>query len=201
MDLLDDASNFFAGWGDALTFGGTARIRSRLGADSIVNKGSGLYFAGSVVGTVHQDLLLRGAGKIIAAKRAAQSVNIIGKSKAGLLTKAKVTLGVILGGIASRGGQTAKQSGRFITVFHIGDLAKGISTTRTLSTATSLQDLQRVSSLGGKIYTFRIPEEVYEAWQKAKLVGPLRTIMGSVQLDERLFSGRVAKELGGYLVK
>ena len=71
LDTLDDISNFAAGWGDALTFGATARVRQGLGADEAVNRDSGSYKVGYVVGVVHQDLLLRGAGKAIAASRAA----------------------------------------------------------------------------------------------------------------------------------
>jgi hypothetical protein len=40
-DWLDNTGNFAAGWGDALTMGGTRWIRKLLGVDGIVDDGSG----------------------------------------------------------------------------------------------------------------------------------------------------------------
>lgn len=50
-DGLDMASNFFAGFGDTLTMGLTERYRNAIGASTFVDKESGLYTAGQVVGT------------------------------------------------------------------------------------------------------------------------------------------------------
>ncbi len=63
LDTLDDASNFFAGWGDMLTFGATGNVRQRMGVDGAVDRNSGMYKGGQVVGAAHQELLFRGAGK------------------------------------------------------------------------------------------------------------------------------------------
>jgi RHS repeat-associated protein len=56
-DWLDNTSNFAAGWGDALTLGGTRKVRQWLGVDGVVDPGSGYYMAGEIVGTLHQTLL------------------------------------------------------------------------------------------------------------------------------------------------
>jgi RHS repeat-associated protein len=53
LDWLDDAANFFAGWGDTLTGGGTQVIRKWIGVDDPVNPNSGWYQGGQVVGTIH----------------------------------------------------------------------------------------------------------------------------------------------------
>jgi RHS repeat-associated protein len=45
---LQGQANFWAGFGDALTFGGTRWIRKKLGSDDVVNKSSGLYIAGEI---------------------------------------------------------------------------------------------------------------------------------------------------------
>ncbi len=57
LDWLDNAANFTAGWGDALTFGMTGRVRMWLGVNDVVDEGSGWYIGGQVVGTVHSMLL------------------------------------------------------------------------------------------------------------------------------------------------
>jgi hypothetical protein len=57
QDWLDDAANFFAGWGDTLTFGLTAKIRQWMGVDSVVNRCSGWYNAGEVTGILHTTAL------------------------------------------------------------------------------------------------------------------------------------------------
>jgi RHS repeat-associated protein len=46
LDWLDDAANFFAGWGDTLTFGLTGTIRRWLGLDDVVDRCSGGYQGG-----------------------------------------------------------------------------------------------------------------------------------------------------------
>lgn len=60
---LEQVSDFFAGWGDALTSGGlipmitgkplTRSIREMLGVDDVVDYGSGEYAFGDVIGQVH----------------------------------------------------------------------------------------------------------------------------------------------------
>ena len=52
-DLLDAASDFCAGWGDGLTYGGTGLVRELFGYDYIVDKDSGSYLTGQVVAVVH----------------------------------------------------------------------------------------------------------------------------------------------------
>ena len=46
-------SNFFAGWGDTLSFGLTSGFRSLLGYNSAVDFESNAYFGGQIVGTFH----------------------------------------------------------------------------------------------------------------------------------------------------
>ena len=43
---LQDSANFFAGFGDTITFGGTIWIRQQMGTDDFVNKCSGSYTGG-----------------------------------------------------------------------------------------------------------------------------------------------------------
>jgi len=62
-DWLDNAANFFAGWGDRLTHGGTEAIRIGIGANDGIDHGSGWYAGGGVVGAIHGTLLARGIGK------------------------------------------------------------------------------------------------------------------------------------------
>ncbi|MCW5947550.1 MAG: RHS repeat-associated core domain-containing protein, partial [Fimbriimonadales bacterium] len=50
---LNSAANFFAGWGDVLTFGGTGYVRKWLGVDGIVDRESRPYISGSTVGAGH----------------------------------------------------------------------------------------------------------------------------------------------------
>jgi len=52
MDLLRDSSNFSAGFGDFITFGGTNWIRNKMGTNNVVNKCSGFYAAGEIAGGV-----------------------------------------------------------------------------------------------------------------------------------------------------
>ena len=58
-DGLDNVSNFFAGFGDAVTFGLTKRIRIGLGCNALVDTNSGCYTAGGYLGTA--DTLVLGA--------------------------------------------------------------------------------------------------------------------------------------------
>jgi len=59
-DWIGNYSNFFAGWGDTLSFGVTSYIRQWGGWDA-VNYNSGAYFYGQVTGT-GQGLLMMVAG-------------------------------------------------------------------------------------------------------------------------------------------
>jgi hypothetical protein len=52
-DFLQDASNFFAAWGDRLTFGLTAVVRRGFGYDDVIDYNSVAYRAGSSVGQLH----------------------------------------------------------------------------------------------------------------------------------------------------
>ena len=63
LDWIDDGSNFFGGWGDTLTFGGTRYVRVWMGTDGFVDQCSGWYAGGEFVGDIHQRLLTRGRGK------------------------------------------------------------------------------------------------------------------------------------------
>ncbi len=54
--------DFFAGWGDTLTWGGTRQVRVWIGCDDVVDYGSGSYRVGEIVGEVH-DTALGGKGK------------------------------------------------------------------------------------------------------------------------------------------
>src|SRR5579875_3028511 len=51
-DLIGNTSNFFAGWGDTLSFGVTSYVRQWGGWDA-VNYNSGAYFYGQLTGTGH----------------------------------------------------------------------------------------------------------------------------------------------------
>jgi hypothetical protein len=55
--------DFFAGWGDTLTMGGTRQVRVWIGCDDVVDYGSGSYRVGEIVGEVH-DTALGGRGKV-----------------------------------------------------------------------------------------------------------------------------------------
>jgi RHS repeat-associated protein len=58
-DALNTATDFFSGWGDAVSGGLTDAIRQAAGLNHVVNKGSGSYWAGTATGVVN-DLLLPG---------------------------------------------------------------------------------------------------------------------------------------------
>jgi RHS repeat-associated protein len=55
-------SNFFAGWGDTLSLGGTRYIRRGIGYDDVVDHHSGADFGGQIVGPGHVYLIGYGAG-------------------------------------------------------------------------------------------------------------------------------------------
>jgi hypothetical protein len=61
-DLLRAASNFFAGWGDTLSFGLTSYIRRVLGYDDVVDYNSGTYLGGEVAGIIHTTAIGGAAG-------------------------------------------------------------------------------------------------------------------------------------------
>ena len=50
---LRDVSDFFAGFGDTISFGATQWARKQLGCDDVVNKCSGAYTAGEWAGYAH----------------------------------------------------------------------------------------------------------------------------------------------------
>ncbi len=54
--------DFFAGWGDTLTGGGTRQVRKWIGCDDVVDSSSGSYRVGEIVGEVN-DLALGGKGR------------------------------------------------------------------------------------------------------------------------------------------
>jgi RHS repeat-associated protein len=56
-DWLDKLSNFFAGWGDTLTFGLTGKIRQGLGLDSVVDYNSSWYRGGEWTGLAHSTFM------------------------------------------------------------------------------------------------------------------------------------------------
>ncbi|MBZ0237961.1 MAG: Hint domain-containing protein [Deltaproteobacteria bacterium] len=58
---LEDVSNFAAGFGDRITFGGTQWIRRQLGVDDVVDKCSGWYMGGGIAGDLVGGYLM-GAG-------------------------------------------------------------------------------------------------------------------------------------------
>lgn len=62
LDWLDTSANFFAGWGDTLTFGGTDVVRGRLGINDGVDHSSTAYVAGVGVGVVHSTVFGDAAG-------------------------------------------------------------------------------------------------------------------------------------------
>ena len=78
LDALDDTSNFFAGWGDTLSFGATGRVRQWIGVDDMVNRSSGAYVGGVVVGTA-QGFVEGGVGAVgaVRAVRAAGGIRRI----------------------------------------------------------------------------------------------------------------------------
>jgi RHS repeat-associated protein len=53
-------TDFFAGWGDKLSLGWTDRMRDKMGTNDYVDKGSGTYLVGEIVGTAHLYYLTRG---------------------------------------------------------------------------------------------------------------------------------------------
>jgi hypothetical protein len=62
-DILNTASNFFSGFGDYMTLGGTAKVREWAGTDQFVDRTSFAYTAGSITGMVVQTIITSGAGQ------------------------------------------------------------------------------------------------------------------------------------------
>jgi hypothetical protein len=103
-------SNLFASWADKLTFGLTQKIRESLGYDDVVDKTSGMYALGQVIGGIHQSLILGfGAGALARSGNAA--AQLLGKGlqvyqmaegvKGGV---DKIREGDVAGGILAIGG-------------------------------------------------------------------------------------------------
>jgi len=53
LDALQDVSDFSAGFGDTISFGGSRKIRQWMGIDHIINFCSGYFTAGQVAGVLH----------------------------------------------------------------------------------------------------------------------------------------------------
>jgi hypothetical protein len=62
-DILDTTSNFFSGFGDFLTLGGTAYVREWAGTDHFIDRNSFAYSAGAITGMVVQTIITSGAGQ------------------------------------------------------------------------------------------------------------------------------------------
>jgi hypothetical protein len=62
-DILNTASNFFSGFGDYMTLGGTGHVREWMGTDQFVDRSSFAYTAGSITGMVVQTVITSGAGQ------------------------------------------------------------------------------------------------------------------------------------------
>ena len=82
-DGLDHASNFFAGVGDVVSCGLTARYREAMGFDSFVDTGSAMYTAGAITGTVESVALgvvspCGAAGGVGTAIRALNGMQAVG---------------------------------------------------------------------------------------------------------------------------
>jgi|GEM_PF-4884815 len=84
LDAIDEIANFFGGWGDTLTFGGTSIIRrviikSMFGVDTDgVNTESISYWSGVGVGTVHAAMI---GNEFAVSRSAALSVNSLSKAQ------------------------------------------------------------------------------------------------------------------------
>lgn len=66
MSTLQKLADFSAGFGDRMTFGGTAWLRRKLGSDDVVNKCSGWYLGGEIAGELVRDYLIgAGAARIL----------------------------------------------------------------------------------------------------------------------------------------
>jgi RHS repeat-associated protein len=96
------ACNFFAGWGDMLSFGGTTALNEKTGASQMVDKTSGAYTGGQWTGVVHGAAIpggaFAGAGRGASAARAsgaAASRSTLGEMKALMRQRDKGTFGTL----------------------------------------------------------------------------------------------------------
>jgi RHS repeat-associated protein len=71
-DLLQDAGNLAAGFGDTITLGGTRKIRQWMGTDNTIQQCSGAYSAGRVGGVIWGGLAAGAAIDALAARGAAE---------------------------------------------------------------------------------------------------------------------------------
>ena len=82
-EFMQDASNFSAGFGDTITFGGTAWVRNqinkRFGLDDTVNKCSGAYMGGKLAGYAWASALGVGIGSSDAVAEIGSSAYNLGK--------------------------------------------------------------------------------------------------------------------------
>jgi RHS repeat-associated protein len=120
LDGLDDAANFFAGWGDTLSFGATGWARQRLGVDGVIDRSGGWYVGGQVVGTA-QGFLEGGAGLAQGAKALRGVLKATGGMRGAVRAArayAKATKVIKLGLITGRGETNA---------YGIITIAKGLS--------------------------------------------------------------------------
>ena len=93
LDALDLFSNFFAGWGDTLSFGATGGIRQLIGVDGVVDRSSGAYSNGEIVGVV-QGFVEAAPGAISAVRaiRSARSIPLMSLIGKGMFRSTGVTL-------------------------------------------------------------------------------------------------------------
>ena len=68
-DVLDGSTDFFAGWADFLTLGGSSYVRYWTGSSEFVNEDSGWYLAGGLTGTLVVAVASGGAGFGMLASR------------------------------------------------------------------------------------------------------------------------------------
>jgi len=73
LDWFDELTNYVAGWGDALSFGLTNRVREWAGVNDAVDMSSSAYAAGSLTGSVH-GLAMGASGLIHTAARVGRGV-------------------------------------------------------------------------------------------------------------------------------
>jgi hypothetical protein len=73
LDWFDELTNYVAGWGDALSFGLTNRVREWAGVNDAVDMSSSAYAAGSLTGSVH-GLAMGAPGLIHTAARVGRGV-------------------------------------------------------------------------------------------------------------------------------
>ena len=110
LDWLDNASNFSAGAGDFLSFGGTILARKSLGIDDVVNSGSGAYLGGTLTGAALAVAIMpesaAGRGGAAIAERAAIRAAVINVGKHAAEGAVSGGLG---GAISGYTGQIANQ--------------------------------------------------------------------------------------------